>query len=125
MDKFSALFWENYPSSNLIINGNTKIEEKGLGDFPIDLIDELEISRDEQYRIKISCARNISILNNKVSSRKKRKKEFLPGEEITPGELMIKPYGDTSSIVFSPCYYEGCISTFTRSEYQLSCNHVV
>lgn len=123
MDKLSELFWENVPVDNLIYRGSSKLEEKGLEDLPIDLIDELRISRDENYDIKVFCTRNINILNNKPSSNK-RKKEYILGETVIPGELILKPFGNSSSIVFAPCYYSGYVSTLNKTEYQLSCYRI-
>ena len=124
MDKLSELFWENVPTDNLIYNGSSKIEETGLDDLPMDLIDELRISRDENYGIKVSCSRNINILNNKTPSKKGKKKEYIPGETVIPGELMLRPFGNSSSIVFSPCYYSGCVSSLNKTEYHLSCYRI-
>ena len=76
MDKLSELLWENVPSDNLIYKGSTKIEENGLEDLPIDLIDDLRISRDDNYDIKVSCTRNISLLNDNTPAKKKKKKEW-------------------------------------------------
>lgn len=124
MDKISELFWENVPTDNLIYKGITKIEEKGLENLPVDIIDEIYVSRDENYNIKVSCASNTGIVVNKVPLGNKQKMDYAPGEIVPPGELIIRSFGDTRSMVFNPCYYNGCSITFNRTEYQLSCYRV-
>ena len=124
MNKLSGLFWEIVPSENLIFHGISKLEETDLEDLPIDLIDDLRISRDDNYDIKVSCSRHIDLLNNRTPSKKRKEKEFTPGETVNPGELILRPYGDSSSIIFNPCYYNGCVSTLNKTEYQLSCYRI-
>lgn len=124
MDKLSELLWENVPSDNLIYKGSTKIEENGLEDLPIDLIDDLRISRDDNYYIKVFCTRNISLLNDNTPAKKKKKKECIPGETVSPGEIILRAFGGASTILFSPCYYSGCVSSLNKTEYQLSCYHI-
>ena len=123
MNKLASLLWESIPSDNLIIKGSSKLESKNLDDLPIDLLDELYISRDGNYDIKVSCARRINRGSDQKTFRK-IEKEFVPGETITPGELAVRPIGEVCSFVIAPCYYKGYKSTLEKVEYQLSCSHV-
>ena len=124
MDRLAALLWENIPSENLIFKGYSKLEERNLEDLPIDLLDELYISRDDRYDIKITCIRKINRFNDQTHSRKKKERGFLAGETVNPGEVIVRPFGDSYSILFAPCYYSGCVSTLDSSKYQLSCYHI-
>lgn len=125
LNKLSALMWESFPEDNLVLMGLTVITEENLDELPVELIDEIRISRDEDYNIKIFCARNINRFDNRTPSKKNIEKEFLAGETIDPGKVVVRPYGNDYYIELSQCYYNGYISKISQTEYRLSCYHIM
>ena len=47
--KLDALLWEQMPFDNLIIQGNSVITQENLDYIPFEDIDELCLSRDDDY----------------------------------------------------------------------------
>ncbi len=123
MVRLASLLWEDVPSENLIHGGMSRIEVNNLERIPVEYFDELYISRDDDYDINVSCVKNRDYFDNTEPSGR-REKEYIPGEEILPGEILLRPFGNDWSIKFSNCFYEGSVCTLERCEYKISCNHI-
>lgn len=66
--KLDSLLWENTPFGNIMILGNDAIKQENLDEVFWDDLDELSVSRDEDYNIKITCVRNLNKFKNNKGS---------------------------------------------------------
>ena len=53
-DRLDTLLWEQIPLDNFVMYGGS-ITQENLDAIPFETVDELKISRDSDYRIKVSC----------------------------------------------------------------------
>gem|GEM_PF-744923 len=120
--RLDYLLWEQN-HDNFVMPGYSEITQDQLDEIPFDLVDELSVSRNEDYEIIICCKRHIDPLNMKKSGTKTTEKELIPGTEIIPGTISLC-YPNDFSVVFGHCYYEGCISRIHETEYKLICSYV-
>lgn len=58
--KLDSLLWESIPSNNLIAYGYSDINQENLNDVFWEDVDELYVSRDDNYDISISCVRYLN-----------------------------------------------------------------
>lgn len=58
--KLDALLWENIPIENFIFSGNSDIKQENLDDVYWDDVDELCVTRDDNYNISILCVRYLN-----------------------------------------------------------------
>ena len=121
--KLDALLWEQNMLGNLFIQGATDISQENLDDVLFEYVDELGVSRDDDYNIKLTCIRHINRFRNSTPIKKPNKKEVLAGSLIPEGKISIKLF-DHFQIIMQPCYYNGYESKMDRTEYNLSCYHV-
>lgn len=118
-----SLMWESIPLNNLIIQSGLGISQEKLDEIPIDQIDELFISRDEHYKIKIACTR-INSRHTREDSQQRQTKSYVAGHEVDSGKIVVKPFGDDYCIELAPCYYLGKEENLDKTDYKLSCYHV-
>ncbi len=123
MSKLDSLLWEQIIFDNFIISGSTEISQENLDDVLFDCIDELSVSRDDDYNIKLTCIRHINQFSAPVPMKKLTKKDNLSGDWIPEGKINIKLFGDFQ-IVMNPCYYNGYESKIDKTQYKLSCYHL-
>lgn len=121
--KLDSLLWESIPSNNLIAYGYSDINQENLNDVFWEDVDELYVSRDDNYDISISCVRYLNQYKKNKQRSAMRKREFIPGETIPEGRLEIKILDDYS-ITFEPMYYNGYESKLDKTYYKLSCYRV-
>lgn len=88
--KLDSLLWENIPVDNFIVSGYSDIKQENLDDVFWDDVDELCVTRDDNYNISISCV----LYLNKYKEKKQRptvdKREFIPGEDYASGKIRNK-----------------------------------
>ncbi len=121
--KLDSLLWENIPFENFIIVGHSGIKHENLDDVFWDDIDELCVSRDDDYNISISCVRYLNQYKEKKHKPVTQKQEITPGSAVPEGKLEIKIF-DNYSVKFEPLYYNGYESKFDKTNYKLSCYHI-
>ena len=121
--KLDSLLWENIPLDNFIICGHEGITQENLDEVFWDDVDELCVSRDENYNIKISCVRYLNQYKEKKQRPVVPKREFVPGEAIPEGRLEIKVFDDYT-VTFTPMYCNGYESKLDKTNYLLSCYHI-
>lgn len=120
-----SLLWESIPMNNLIVQSGLGISQENLDEIPIDQIDELYISRDEHYNIKIICTKtNGRHDNGEIIQQRQTQQPYVAGKEIKPGKIVVKPFGNDYCIELSPCYYIGQKRNQDKTDYKLSCYHV-
>ena len=73
--KLDALFLEQNMFANLIVQGETDIEQENLDNIPFECIDEFRILRDDNYNIKLICNKNVNQLVC-YKKRKNKKRNF-------------------------------------------------
>ena len=121
--KLDSLLWENIPGDNFVISGHSDIKYENLDDVFWDDIDELFVSRDDNYNISISCVRYLNQYKEKRQRPVVTKRELIPGETVLSGKLEIKTFGGYT-VTFAPIYCNGYESTLDKTNYKLSCYHV-
>lgn len=121
--KLDSLLWENIPIDNFIFSGSSDIKQENLDDVFWDDVDELCVTRDDNYNISISCVRYLNQYKEKKQRPIVNKQEFIPGETIPAGKLEIEIF-DGYAIVFAPMYCDGYISKLDKTDYKLSCYRV-
>lgn len=121
--KLDSLLWENIPFGNIMILGNDAIKQENLDEVFWDDLDELSVSRDEDYNIKITCVRNLNKFKNNKQRNVIPQNDFVPGEVVPSGRLEVK-ISEDYTITFSPMYYDGYESKLDMTNYRLSCYHV-
>ena len=70
--KLDSLLWENIPIDNFIISDHLDIKQENLDDVFWDDVDELCVTRDDDYNISISCVRHLN------QYKEKKQKPYLP-----------------------------------------------
>lgn len=121
--KLDALLWEQIPFDNLLIPGASVIVKENMDFIPFEDIDELCLSRDESYNIKITCIRR---LNKTTSERRliaKADNQTKAGQIVPAGKIIIELFKDYL-IELSPCYYNGYKSSMEKVEYDIICYHI-
>lgn len=121
--KLDSLLWENIPIDNFIICGHSDIEQENLDDVFWDDVDELYVTRDDNYNISISCVRYLNQYKEKKQRPIVAKRELIPGETIPEGSLKIKIFDDYT-VTFAPMYCNGYESKLDKTNYKLSCYRV-
>ena len=71
--KLDALFWEQNMFANLIVQGETDIEQENLDNIPFECIDEFRILRDDNYNIKLICNKNVNQFSESAIKKEKIK----------------------------------------------------
>lgn len=123
-NKLDALLWENIPFDNMIVTpSSTTITSENIEGIPFEDVDELMISRDAVYNIKISCVRKFNALKTHSGQKKKMDNEILPGEIVPEGSIIVKLF-DYYTVELDPCYYNGCESSLEKIDYSINCFHV-
>jgi DNA-binding ferritin-like protein (Dps family) len=74
--KLDSLLWENIPFENFIIVGCADIKQENLDDVFGDDVDELCVSRDDDYNINISCVRYLNQYKEKKQKPITQKKKL-------------------------------------------------
>lgn len=121
--KLDALLWENIPFKNFIIVGHSDIKQKNLDEVFWEDVDELCVSRDNDYNINISCVRYLNKFKEKKQRPVRQKQEIVLGSPIPEGKLEIK-ISDNYIVDFEPLYYEGYESRIDKTNYKLSCYRI-
>ena len=121
--KLNSLLWENIPFENFIIIGHSDIKQENLDNVFWDDVDELCVSRDDDYNIRISCVRYLNQYKEKKQRPVIKEREIVSGMAVPEGKLEIK-ISDNYIVCFEPLYYEGYESKFDRTNYKLSCYRV-
>ena len=121
--KLDSLLWENIPIDNFIIGGHADIKQENLDEIFWDDVDELSVSRDDNYNISISCVRYLNRYKEKRQRSTVPRREFIPGETIPAGRLEIKIFDDYT-VTFAPMYSNGYESKLDKTNYKLSCYRV-
>lgn len=121
--KLDALFWEQNMFANLIVQGETDIEQENLDNIPFKCIDEFRILRDDNYNIKLICNKNVNQFSESAIKKEKIRKEILPGTWIPQGKISLRLF-DEFQIVMSPCYYKGEKWKTNKTEYKIHCCHL-
>ena len=121
--KLDSLLWENIPIDNFIVSGYSDIKQENLDDVFWDDVDELCVTRDDNYNISISCARYLNQYKEKKQRPTVDKREFIPGETMPAGKLEIRIFDDYT-VIFTPMYCDGYISKLDKTNYKLSCYRV-
>lgn len=80
--KLDSLLWEYIPFENFIIVGHTDIMQKNLDDVFWDDVDELCVSRDDDYNINISCVRYLNRYKEIKQRPAVQKQKFVPGSAV-------------------------------------------
>ena len=104
--KLDSMLWENIPLDNFIIIGRKGIKQENLDNVFWDDVDELYISRDDNYNIKISCVRYLNQYKEKRQRAVVSERELTLGEAIPEGKLEIKIFDDYT-VTFAPMYFNG------------------
>lgn len=120
-DMLDDLMWESIPSNDLLYSGNAVISRTNMDELPVEDVQKLFVSRDEELNIVIRCVSNVKQSANRAFARKKRESEYLPGMSVKAGEIVINYPGD--SFRFCPCYFQGYKGDYHKIEYMLSCYH--
>jgi hypothetical protein len=115
--------WENIPFDNFIICGNKSIKQENLDEVFWDDVDELCVSRDDNYNIKLSCVRYLNQYKEKKQKPVVPERKLIPGETIPEGRLEIKIFDDYT-VIFAPMYCDGYESRLNKTNYLLSCYHI-
>lgn len=121
--KLDSLLWENIIVDNFIFSGHADIKQENLDNVFWNEVDELSVSRDDDYNIIISC---ISYLNRYKEIKQKpkaKKQEFVPGSTVSEGRLEIK-LSDRYTVTFAPMYCNGYESKTDRTNWKLSCYRI-
>lgn len=118
--KLDSLLWENIPFENVIIGVHSSIVQENLDDVLWDEVDELFVSRDDDYNIEVSCVRYLKRCKEKKQRPTVQKNKSVPGTAMPEGKLEIKIF-DNYTIFFSPMYCNGYESTHDKTNYKLSC----
>lgn len=121
--KLDSLLWENIPFDNFIICGHKGIKQENLDEVFWDDVDELYVSRDDNYNIKVSCVRYLNQYKEKKQRPVAPERELIPGEAIPEGKLEIKIFDDYT-VTFAPMYCNGYESKLDKTNYLLSCYRV-
>lgn len=121
--KLDALLWEQNIFDNFIIGEATNISQENLDDVLFEFIDELGVSRDDDYNIKLTCIRHINRFNDSAPIKKQNKQDISLGTWIPAGKISIKIFDDFQ-IIMEPCYYNGYESKMDKTKYKLSCYHL-
>ena len=121
--KLNALLWEDIPFQNFIIVGHSIIKQENLVDVFWDDVDELCVSRDEDYNINISCIRYLNQYKEKKHSSITQSQEIIPGSTVPEGKLKIRIYEDYI-VEFNPIYFHGYESKLDKTNYKLSCYRI-
>jgi len=121
--KLDSLLWENIPFENFIIVGHSEIRQENLNDVFWDDVDELCVSRDDDYNINISCVRYLNRYKEKKQRPITQKQEIVLGSAMPEGKLEIK-ISDNYIIEFNPIYSNGYESKLDKTNYKLSCYHI-
>ena len=114
--KLDSLLWENIPIDNFIIGGHADIKQENLDEIFWDDVDELSVSRDDNYNISISCVRYLNRYKEKRQRSTVPRREFIPGETIPAGRLEIKIFDDYT-VTFAPMYSNGYESKLDKTNY--------
>ena len=85
-----------------------------------DDLDELSVSRDEDYNIKITCVRNLNKFKINNQRNAIPQNDFVLGEVVPSGRLEIK-INEDYTVTFSPMYFNGYESKLDKTNYRLSC----
>lgn len=121
--KLDSLLWENIPIDNFIISGHLDIKQENLDVVFWDDVDELYVTRDDNYNISISCVRYLNQYKEKKQKPTIDKRELIPGQTMPAGKLEIKIFDDYT-VTFAPMYCDGYISKLDKTNYKLSCYQV-
>lgn len=121
--KLDSLLWENIPIDNFIVSEHSDINQENLDDVFWDDVDELRVTRDDNYNISLSCVRYLNQYKEKKQRPTVNKREFTPGETIPRGKLEIKIFDDYT-VTFEPMYCDGYVSKLDKTNYKLSCYRV-
>ena len=121
--KLDSLLWENIPFDNFIICGCSDIKQENLDDVFWDDIDELSISRDDNYNIKISCVSYLRHYKEKKQRPIVSKQEPALGKSVPEGRLEIGIFNNYT-VTFVPMYCHGYESKQDKTNYKLSCYRV-
>lgn len=121
--KFDSLIWENIPVDNFIISKHSDIKQENLDEVFWDDVDELCVTRDDNYNIRVSCVRYLNQYKEKKQKLTVNKREFAPGETIPGGRLEIKMFDDYT-VTFAPMYCDGYVSKLDKTLYKLSCYRI-
>ena len=121
--KLDSLLWENIPFDNFIIVGHSGINQKNLDDVFWDDVDELCVSRDDDYNINILCVRYLNQYKEKKQRPTMPEQEVLPGSAVPEGKLEIK-ISDRYIVNFDPIYFDGYESRLDKTNYKLSCYRI-
>lgn len=121
--KLNSLFWENIPFENFIFVEQSEIYQENLDKVFWDDVDELCVSRDDDYNINISCVRYLN-RHKEIKQRPiAQNHEFVPGSSMPEGRLEIKLF-DQYTVTFAPMYCNGYDSKFDKTNYKLSCYRI-
>lgn len=121
--KLDALLWEQNLFESFIYPGATNISQENLDSVCFENINELSVSRDEDYNIKLTCISHIDCSGNSASAKKFQKQEDLAGTLVPEGKIILKLFDDFQ-IIMKPCYYNGCECKKNKIEYKISCYHI-
>lgn len=121
--KLDSLLWENIPIDNFIVRDHSDLKQENLDDVFWEDVDELYVSRDDNYNISISCVRYLNQYKGKKQRPIVPKRELIPGEIIPKGRLEIKIFDDYT-VTFAPMDCNGYESKLDKTYYKLSCYRV-
>ncbi len=121
--KLDSLLWEQIPFENFIA-GHAGIKQENIDDISFEDVDELCVSRDDDYNIKIICVRYLNRLKKETKSKRiTQKREIIPGSVVPEGKLEIKIF-DNYIVNFGPIYFNGYESKLDKTNYKLSCYRI-
>lgn len=121
--KLDSLMWENIPFDDFF-RFHPSFKQENLDNVFWDDVDELIVSRDDDYFIKISCVRYINRYKNNIKTRQQvlvDEPEF--GSAVPFGKLEIKLF-DNYFVTFAPMYFDGYESMYDKTNYKLSCYRI-
>lgn len=121
--KLDSLLWESIPFENFIIGGHVSIVQENLDDVFWDDVDELCVSRDDEYNISISCVRYLNQCKERKQKPAVQKQEVALGSTMPEGRLELKIFDDYT-VTFAPMYCTGYTSKLDKTEYRLFCYHI-
>jgi len=123
--KLDSLLWEQIPTEEYLSINCRNVEQEYLDEIPFEDIYELRISRDDNYNIKVFCARDV-LPYSKENDKKKKTIKLNTDNELTSipkGKLCIKD--DCYETTLMHCYINEIGGNLFKTEYKLSCDKVV
>lgn len=121
--KLDSLLWENIPFTNFILASRQEIYQENLDEVSWDDVDELSVSRDDDYNINILCVKYINRYRESKQRTIIKNQELLVGSTLPEGKLEIK-FSDQYMVTFSPMYCNGYESKLDKTNYKLSCYRI-